>query len=102
MGLKFEKDTGELRDCMLVHEPGQPGSLVIDHEHGVILTANLERTDWADGLVVRLLDEHRNFYTTRLGSYSAPEIFARSELSWGGLNEEVTEIEVEADAEYRM
>jgi hypothetical protein len=100
--LKFETPDGQAHEALMVHASGQPGAVVLDRLTGVILTPIMDRPDWADGLAVALLEEHRQFYTSRTGRYNEPELFELSDLGWVGVNERGEEIEVDAIAEYRM
>lgn len=89
-----------------VHKDGQEGGIHIDATGKVITKAD-DRPDWADGYAQALLDERKDFFTARLGavgaeSLLAADIMAADELGWLAVDAEGSEVEVEADGEYRM
>jgi hypothetical protein len=103
MSLKFEDAQGRRYDAVVVHNQGHEGAIVLDKLTGIIVTPNEDRPDWAGGLAVALLSEHRQFYTSRLGpSYNTPDLFDIRDLGFIGVNEQGDEIEVSADYEFRM
>lgn len=75
----------------MVHNPDHEGSLMVDRRTGVIVTPLMERPEWADGLAVALLEEHRQFYESRTGSYEQPALFALGDLGWIGVDSETGE-----------
>lgn len=102
MPLKYETEDGEQHAAVTIHSIGHEGSLVVDALTGAILTPMMERPDWSEGLAVALLYEHVHFYTSRLGHYGTPEVYAKEDLAWVGVSHDGDELEIEADAEYRM
>lgn len=103
MTLKYEHpETGNVHEVVMVHATEQPGSLILDRMTGVILTPIMSRPDWAEGLATALLDEHRHFWKSRLGTYAEPELFDFRDLGFIGVNEAGDQVELFADTEYRM
>lgn len=101
--LKFTNDaTGETYEVLMVHNPAHEGSLMVDRRTGAIVTPIVDRPEWAGGLAVALLAEHREFYQKRTGTYQGPTLFDLSDLGWIGVDAEGDEVEVFADVATRQ
>lgn len=102
MSLKYETEDGQSHEAVVVHKAEAEGALVIDRMTGMILSPIADRPDWSEGYACAILSEHRQFYTSRLGTYAEPELFAADDLGWIAVNHEGDEMEIDADAEHRM
>lgn len=91
---------------LTVHRTDHEGVLQVSSLTGIITTPNDERPDWAEGLTCALLAEHRGYYTARLGAASplasGGEMLNYEDLGWIGVDEDGHEVEIEANAEFRM
>lgn len=102
MKLRFTDEAGTDYSAAVIHNPGHEGALVLDKLTGVILTPIMERPEWADGLAVALLSEHRQFYLSRTGKYNEPDLYELQDLGFVGVNEQGDEVEIYATHEFRM
>jgi hypothetical protein len=71
------------------------------------MTPTDQRPEWAEGLAVALLAERMIFYTGRLGPVAGRSaweagVVAYQDFGWVKIDTEGNEVEVEADAEFRM
>ncbi len=100
--LKYEDDKGHTYEVLMVHRKDAEGTLMLDRRTGAIVTPIMDRPEWAEGLAVALLAEHREWYTKRTGSYVEPQLFDMADLGWVGMTEDEGTAEVFADAEVRQ
>ncbi|UIY29207.1 hypothetical protein LZK73_21985 [Neorhizobium galegae] len=90
-----------------IHKAGHEGAFHITALEGQIVTPFDERPDWAEGYAVALLGERTGWYEQRLGkqlpdSIRKPEMIDVRDLGWIALDHEGSEVEIEADGDYRM
>lgn len=101
--LQYTNPAGQTFDVIPVHKLGEEGSLLVDRRTGVIVSPLMEHPDWAEGLAVALLEEHRRWYTLRAGSYQEPDILEMSDLGWIGIDPETgDEAEIYASEDMRQ
>lgn len=96
-----------MSDRITVHMEGAEGAIHVDAKDGRILTPVDERPEWAEGHAVALLGERVGWYEQRLcqplpDNLRSPETVAYQDLGWIGVDAEGDEVEIEADADYRM
>lgn len=92
---------------IIVHKTGEEGAMMIDARTGSILTPSNERPVWADGYAAAILGERVGWYEKRLGEHLAdklrsPEVLNVVDLSWVALDENLDEVEIEHDPEFRQ
>lgn len=87
---------------IIVHKEGSKETLLIDAHTGNILTAQEDRPSWHDGEIVALLAERSGYYAKTIGKVPETDIMNYEDLGWLGLDAEGDEVEIEADAEWRM
>lgn len=93
---------------LTIHKGGEEGTIQIDAMTGQVTTPVDERPDWADQLAAAHLAERIGFYESRVGKLKAGEHLnkdtpiAFQDLTWVGLDDEQTEVEIEADGDFRM
>lgn len=101
-------DTTTAETLLTVHRTDHEGVLQVNALTGIITTPNDERPDWAEGLTCALLAEHKQFYASRLGeagvklASETAEMLNYEDLGWIGVDEDGNEVEIEAQAEFRM
>lgn len=99
--LTYTDDKDNTFEVYMVHKRDQEGTLMVDRRTGIIVTPIMERPEWAEGLAVALLAEHREWYLKRTGSYEAPALFDAADLGWLGMSDE-GEVEIFADTDMRQ
>ncbi|MBK1871593.1 hypothetical protein [Taklimakanibacter albus] len=93
---------------LLIHKVGEEGTIEIDAMTGQLVTPVDDRPEWADKLAAASLAERIGWYEQRVGKTKAAEHLttdgpiAFQDLTWVGLDDEQTEVEIEADNDFRM
>jgi len=92
---------------IIIHKADQEGAFHIDALTGQITTPTDERPEWAEGYAVALLSERTGWYEQRLGqqlpdNIRKPDMIDASDLGWIAFDHEGSEVEIEANTEYRM
>jgi hypothetical protein len=102
-------DHRNLEATVIVHKDGEEGTLTIQAQDGKIVTPDLQRPDWAEGLGVAVVQERTRFYETRFGKDSTQfkaildqtQAIEFSDLIWLGVDAAGEPIEITYDANYR-
>jgi len=93
-------------DRIAVTNEGHEGAIEIDRLTGQIVTPVDQRPEWAEGHAVALLAERTGYYEKRIGTLpehlSSPDNMVYQDLGWLGVDIEGDEVEIEANADYRM
>ena len=99
---RYTDDKGRTYEVLFVHRKDAEGTLMLERGTGIIVTPIMERPEWAEGLAIALLDEHREWYLKRTGKYEEPVVFRFMDLGWVGMTEDEGSAEIFADPEVRQ